>query len=54
MKREKKQGEERVLVEHLDGLKRSEFGDFAKPRKRTCQKEKIESIEQSKEGDQSK
>ena len=46
--------EERILAEHLDGLERNGFCDFEKPRKRACQKGKIESNEQSKEGGQLK
>ena len=30
-------------MEHLDGLERSDFCDFDKPRKRASQKEKMES-----------
>ena len=38
MKREKKvQGQERILVEHLDGLEINNFCDFDKPRKRAHQ-----------------
>ena len=49
-RRERKvQGQERILAEHLDGLKKNDFCDFDKPQKRACQKEKIESNEQSKE-----
>ena len=55
MKRERKErGQERILVEHLDGLERSSFCDFDKPRKRAYQKGKIESNELSKEGGQPK
>ena len=54
MKREKSQDQERILAEHLDELKRSNFCHFDKPRKRAYQKGKIESIEQSKEGGQPK
>ena len=55
MKREKStEGQEWILVEHLDGLKRNDFCDFDKPRKRSYQKGKIESNEQSKEGGQPK
>ena len=43
-------GQEQIFAEHLDGLERSDFCDFDKLRKRTCQKAKIESNEQSKEG----
>ena len=46
------QGQERILAEHLDGLKRNDFCDFDKPRKRAYQKGKIESNEQSKGGSQ--
>ena len=46
----KVQGQERILVEHLDGLERNDFSDFDKPRKRAYQKGMIESKEQSKEG----
>ena len=41
-------------MEHLDGLERNDFCDFDKPHKRACQKGKIESKEQSKEGGQPK
>ena len=41
-------------MEHLSGLERSGFCDFDKPQKRTYQKEKIESNEQSKDGGQPK
>ena len=54
MKREKEQDQERILAGHLDGLERSEFCDFDKPRKRAYQKGKIEFNEQSKEGGQPK
>ena len=54
MKREKKQGQERILAEHLDGLERNDLCDFDKPRTRAYQKAKIESNEQSKEGGQLK
>ena len=54
MKREKVQGQERILAEHLDGLKRNDVCDFDKPRKRAYQKGKIESNEQSKDGGQPK
>ena len=37
-------------MEHLDGLVKNDFCDFDKSHKRACQKEKIESNEQSKEG----
>ena len=50
MKREKVQGQEQILAKHLDGLERNDFCDFEKPRKCACQKGKIESNEQSKEG----
>ena len=53
MKR-KVQGQERILAEHLDVLERNDFCDFDKPRKRACQKGKIESNEQSKQGGQPK
>ena len=43
-------GQEQIFAEHLDGLERSDFCDFDKLRKRACQKAKIESNEQSKEG----
>ena len=46
------QGQERILVEHLDGLERNDFCDFDKPRKRACQKGKIESNERNKKGGQ--
>ena len=35
------QGQERILAEHVDGLERSDFCDFDKPRKRANQKGKI-------------
>ena len=55
IERERKvQGQEQILVEHLDGLERSDFCDFDKPRKRAYQKGKIESNEQNKEGGQPK
>ena len=54
MKKRKVQGQKQILAEHLDGLERNGFGDFEKPRKRTYQKGKIESNEQSKEGGQPK
>ena len=56
MKRERKvQGQERILVEHLDGLKKNNFlNDFEKPHKRAYQKRKIESNEQNKKGGQPK
>ena len=41
-----------IFAEHLDGLERSDFGDFDKPRKRAYQKGKIEFNEQSKEESQ--
>ena len=50
----RKQGQERILVEHFDGLERNDFCDFDKPRKRAYPKGKIESNEQSKEGGQPK
>ena len=50
----KVQGQERIFAEHLDGLERNDFCDFEKLLKRACQKGKIESNEQSKEGGQSK
>ena len=50
-KERKKQGQKRILGEHLDGLERKGFCDFDKPRKRAYQNEKIESNEQSKEKD---
>ena len=43
MKREKVPSQERIIGEHLDGLDRSDFCDFEKPRKRACQKGKMES-----------
>ena len=54
MKREKKHGQEQILAEYLDRLKSNDFCDFEKLLKRTYQKGKIESNEQSKEGGQSK
>ena len=48
----KVQGQERILAEHLDELERSDFCNFEKLRKRACQKGKIESNKQSKEGGQ--
>ena len=48
------QGQEWVLVEHLDGRERNDFCDFDKPHKRAYHKEKIEYNEQSKEGGQPK
>ena len=48
--RRKVQGQKRILVEHLDGLESNDFCDFDKPQKRAYQKEKIKSIEQSKDG----
>ena len=48
------QGQERILAEHLDGLKKNDFCDFDKPQKRAYQKGKIESNEQSKKGGQPK
>ena len=53
MKREKVQGQEHILAEHLDGLKKNSFYDFDKPCKCANQKGKIESNEQSKEEGQS-
>ena len=41
-------------MEQLDGLKRNDFCDFDKPCKRSYQKGKIESNDQSKEGGQQK
>ena len=53
--RERKvQGQERILAEHLDRLKRSDCCDFEKPQKRAYQKRKIKFNEQSKEGSQPK
>ena len=43
-----------VSLRILDGLGRNGFCDFDKPQKRACQKGKIESNEQSKEGGQPK
>ena len=43
------QGQERILVEHLNGLEKNDFGDFDKPRKRAYQKGKIEFNEQRRE-----
>ena len=37
MKRDKSTGQERILAKHLDGLKRNDFCDFDKPRKRAKQ-----------------
>ena len=57
IKRERKiqgQGQERILAGHLYQLKRNDFCDFDKPRKRVFWEEKIESNEQSKEGGQPK
>ena len=54
MKREKRICQERILAEHFDGLERNDVCDFDKPHKRDCQKGKIESNEQSKEGGQPK
>ena len=51
---EKKQGEERILADHLDRLKRSDFRDFDKSGQRAYQKGKVEGIEQSKEESQLK
>ena len=42
------------LAKHLGGLDRNDFYNFDKPRKRACQKRKMESSEQSKVGDQPK
>ena len=54
IKREKSTGHERILEEHLDGLERSDFCDFDKPRKRAYQKGKIRSNEQSRKRGQLK
>ena len=54
MKREKSTGQERIIAEHLDGLGKNDFCDFDKSRKYAYQKRKIESHDQSKEGDQPK
>ena len=55
MKRETKiQGQEQILVEHLNGLERNDFCDFDKPCKHVYQNGKIESNEQSKEKGQLK
>ena len=54
MKREKSTGKEPILAEHLDGLERNDFCDLEKSRKRACQKGKIESNQQGKEGGQLK
>ena len=55
MNRERKvQGQERILSEHPNGLERNNLCNFDKPQKCACQKEKIESSEQSKEGGQPK
>ena len=53
MKREKVQGQKQILAEHLDGLERSDFGDFDQPRKHAYYKGKIESNKQSKEASRS-
>ena len=49
MKREKSAEQERIFVEHLGGLKKSDFCNFEKPRKSACQKKMIEFNEQRKE-----
>ena len=54
MKREKSTGPRRILAEHLDRVERNDFCNFDKPRKRACQRGKIESNEQSKEGGEPK
>ena len=54
MKREKSTGSRTDPCEHLDGLERSDFCDFGKPRKHAYQKGKIESNKQSEEGGQPK
>ena len=55
LRRERKvQNQERILAEHLDGLKRNDFCDFDRPHKHAYQKGKIKSNEQSKEGGQPK
>ena len=54
IKKEKSAGRRTDFCENLDGLERSDFCDFDKSRKRACQKGKMESKEQSKEGDQPK
>ena len=54
MQREKSTGPRTDPWERLNGLERNDFCDFEKPHKRACQKEKIESNEQSKEGGQPK
>ena len=46
--------QERILVEHLDGLERNDFCEYEKSCKRAYQKGKIESHKQSKEGGQPK
>ena len=50
----KKQGQERIFSKHYDGLERSDFCGFEKPRKRTHQKGNNESNEQSMESGQPK
>ena len=52
--REKYRAKKRILAEHLDGLERNDFCDFDGPSKRTYQKGKIKSNEQSKEKGQPK
>ena len=55
MKKDRKvQGQKRILAEHLDRLEKNDFCDFDKPRKRACQKIKIESNEQRNEESQPK
>ena len=54
MKKKRIQGQKRIFAKHLDGLERSDFCDFGKPRKRICQKGKIKSKEQSNEEGQLK
>ena len=51
MKKRKAQVQEWILVKHLDGVEKSDFCNFEKSRKCAFQKEKIDSNEQSKEGD---
>ena len=48
MKREKVQGQERILAEHLDGLERNGFCDFEKPQKRACQNVRLSSTSKAR------
>ena len=50
----KRQRQEKILAEHLDGLERHDVSNFEKPHKRAWPKGKIESNEQSKKGGQPK